>query len=200
MRIIAGRARGRKLKAPEGLATRPVTDRIKESLFSIWQPYLYGAAFLDLFSGSGSMGLEAMSREAGYTVMVEQAKPVVRIIEENIRSTGLKEVPHAVLALNVLTAIPDLRQKGETFDIIYVDPPFTVDALFEATMEALQDGALVAEAGEVVIRTRTGRPLADRFGVLEKVRLKTYGESQVHFYQCAKDEGNHTESSKEDTE
>ena len=199
MRIIAGEARGRPIEAPSGLLTRPTLDRVRENMFNMIQYEVPGSSVLDLFAGSGSMGLEAMSREAGYTVFVEQAKPVVRIIEENIRGTGLKDLPHAVLAQNVLAAIPALKQKGETFDIIYVDPPFTVDELFEETMEALQDGALVAEAGEVVIRTRTGRPLAERFGVLEKVRLKTYGESQVHFYQCT-NQANNAEGLKEDTE
>lgn len=190
MRVIAGKAKGRKLQAPPGLHTRPVTDRIKEALFSIWQSYLYDANFLDLFSGSGSMGIEAMSRGAAYTVMVDQSKAAVSSIRENVKHCGLLEVPHHIYEQNIFHVLPLLERQGKKFDIIYVDPPFTVDELFEKSMEALADGRLLQPEGLVAIRTRTGRPLAEQFGCLQKFRLKTYGESQVHFYEVAEREEN----------
>lgn len=183
MRIISGRAKGRKLMAPPGLSTRPVTDKIREALFSIWQAYIYEANFLDLYSGSGSMGLEAMSRGAGKVYMIEKSPSACKLIKENILHCGLQDTPHEVFAEDIFQIIPKLKQHGEKFDIIYIDPPFTVDSLFEKTMNILADGKLVAEFGTVIIRTRTGRPLADKFGVLKKIRIKKYGISQVHFYE-----------------
>ncbi len=185
MRIIAGRAKGRKIQAPPGWETRPVTDRIKEALFNIWQPYLSAASFLDLFSGSGSMGIEAMSRGASFTFMVDQSPKAIRSIQENIARCGLSDVPHQVCRQEVLTVLSSLKKQGKKFDIIYVDPPFMVDELFEQSMQALSDGELLEKDGMVAIRTRTGRALADHFVRLQKFRVKTYGESQIHFYQAA---------------
>ena len=195
MRIIAGKAKGRKLQAPAGWETRPVTDRIKEALFSIWQPYLYEASFLDLFSGSGSVGLEAMSRGAAFTVMADQSRAAVRVIQENIKHCGLSDTAHQVYEQNIFSVLPYLKKQEKRFDIIYADPPFTVDELFEKTMEALSDGSLLADEGMIVIRTRTGRSLAEQFGCLQKFRMKTYGESQVHFYKAVMDEEKSEEAS-----
>lgn len=189
MRIIAGSARGREISAPAGLDTRPVTDIIRESLFNIWQFDVEGADFLDLFSGSGCMGLEALSRGANRVVMVDAGSDQVRTIRANLKKTGLDKCNHEVVRDDVFRAIGHMGRTHQTFDIVYLDPPFTVDEIFIPVMEALSDGALLAQGGTVAIRTRDRKEMPDDFGVLHKVRMKRYGISTVHFYERAEEPG-----------
>lgn len=188
MRIIAGSARGREISAPKGLETRPVTDIIRESLFNIWQFDVEGADFLDLFSGSGCMGLEALSRGANRAVMVDAGSDQVRVIRSNLKKTGLDKCHAEVVRDDVFRVIGHLGRTHQTFDIVYLDPPFTVDEIFIPVMEALADGTLLAEGGTVAIRTRDRKEMPDDFGVLHKVRLKRYGSSTVHFYERVDEE------------
>lgn len=183
MRIIAGSARGREIVAPKGLDTRPVTDFIRESLFNIWQFDIEGCDFLDLFSGSGCMGLEALSRGARRSVMVDAGNDQVRTIRGNLKRTGLERAGGEVVRDDVFHVIGRMGRTHQTFDIIYLDPPFTVDEIFLPVMEALADGALLAQGGTVAIRTRDRKEMPDDFGVLHKVRLKRFGSSTVHFYE-----------------
>lgn len=185
MRIIAGSARGREIVAPKGLDTRPVTDFIRESLFNIWQFDIEGCDFLDLFSGSGCMGLEALSRGARRAVMVDAGNDQVRTIRGNLKRTGLERAGGEVVRDDVFHVIGRMGRTHQTFDIIYLDPPFTVDEIFLPVMEALADGALLAQGGTVAIRTRDRKEMPDDFGVLHKVRLKRFGSSTVHFYERA---------------
>ena len=158
MRIIAGSARGREISAPKGLETRPVTDIIRESLFHIWQ--------FDVEAGSDQ----------------------VRGIRANLKKTGLDKCHAEVVRDDVFRVIGHLGRTHQTFDIVYLDPPFTVDEIFIPVMEALADGALRAEGGTVAIRTRDRKEMPDDFGVLHKVRLKRYGSSAVHFYERVDEE------------
>ena len=183
MRIIAGKARSRKIVAPEGFNTRPVTDKIRESLFNIWQTEIYGARFLDLFSGSGCMGLEALSRGAKHVVMVDNSNDAIKVIKQNLKSTGLAEDSHEVLREDVFGSINRLQGRGEKFDIIYIDPPFTVDEIFIPVMEAVGASSLLCEDGLVAIRTLDKKEMPDEFGGLIKYREKRYGLSTVHFYE-----------------
>ena len=188
MRIIAGKARGRAIKAPEGRETRPVTDMIRESLFNIWQFDIEGADFLDLFSGSGCMGLEALSRGAARVAMVDASPVAVRVIKENLAKTGLASEPNEVLKADVLDAIGRFKRTRRTFDVIYVDPPFTMPELYGPVMEALGDAALLKSGGELAIRSASKRmELPERVGDLERVREKRYGASTVSFYRKADD-------------
>lgn len=183
MRIIAGKARGRAIKAPEGRETRPVTDMIRESLFDIWQFDIEGAQFLDLFAGSGCMGLEALSRGAAKATMVDAAPAAVRIIKDNLAKTGLASEPNEVLKSDVIEAVGRFKRTRRTFDIIYVDPPFTMPELFPPVMEALGDGALLKEDGVLAIRSETKRlEMPESVGNLARVREKRYGISTVSFY------------------
>jgi 16S rRNA (guanine(966)-N(2))-methyltransferase RsmD len=184
MRIIAGKARSRKITAPEGFHTRPVTDKIRESLFNIWQTDIYDSDFLDLFSGSGCMGLEALSRGAANAVMVDNSKEAIAVIRQNLKSTDLAKEPHEVCQEDVFGAIKRLDARGSKFDIIYVDPPFTVDEIFYPVMEALAAADILAEDGLIAIRTLKEKEMPDSFGRLERYREKNYGLSTVHFY-CA---------------
>ena len=128
MRIITGTHRGKKLLALEGEQVRPTTDRVKESLFNILQFQLEGRRFLDLFAGSGQIGLEALSRGAAHCVFVDAAKESVRVVEKNIQSTGLGDRAKVVN----LDFAAYLRTCRERFDIAFLDPPYRTGLLERA--------------------------------------------------------------------
>ena len=128
MRIITGSKRGKKLVTLEGEQVRPTTDRVKESLFNILQFQLEGRKFLDLFAGSGQIGLEALSRGAALAVFVDSSKESVRVVEKNVASTGLGDRAKVVLA----DFAAYLRGSRESFDIAFLDPPYRQGLLEQA--------------------------------------------------------------------
>ena len=148
MRVIAGSARSLKLKTVEGLSTRPTTDRIKETLFNILNPYVYGANFLDLFAGSGGIGIEALSRGARNAVFVEKAPKAVACIKENLAKTKM-ENDAVVMATDAVSAIYRL-DGGEPADFIFMDPPYN-QQLEQQVLEALKDSTLVDEYTTIII-------------------------------------------------
>lgn len=182
MRIIAGKARGRAIDAPKGFETRPVTDMIRESLFNIWQFDIEGSDFLDLFSGSGCMALEALSRGAASAVMVDASPEAVRTIKANLVKTGLDKTRHEVIKGDVFNVIGRFARTRRAFDIVYLDPPFTNPEIFQPVMEALSDAALLRDGGSIAIRSRKEMKMPESIGRIAKVREKRYGISTVHFY------------------
>ena len=122
MRVIAGRARSLRLKTPEGLETRPTTDRIKETLFNMLQPYLPDGIFIDLFSGSGGIGIEALSRGAKHAYFVENNKNAIACIQDNLKFTRLIE-DATVLKQDALSALSGIHEKKA--DVIFMDPPYS---------------------------------------------------------------------------
>ena len=126
MRVIAGSARRLQLKTVNGMNTRPTTDRIKETLFNMLQNDIEGCSFLDLYSGSGAIGIEALSRGAKRAVFVEKNKEAIQCIKYNLQYTKLQEYGN-VMENNVLTAIEILNKKQEIFDIIFMDPPYNME-------------------------------------------------------------------------
>ena len=143
MRVIAGSAKGHKLQTIEGLHTRPTTDRIKETLFNIISFDLPEWRFLDLFSGSGAIGIEAMSRGAAYAVFVEQSAECQKVIDENLEHTKLKENA-MVMQMTVETALDKLSMQKKQFDMIFMDPPYAAD-LTKNTLQQIADGNLLAQ-------------------------------------------------------
>ena len=125
MRVITGKARGVQLKTPEGMLTRPTADRVKEALFSIINFDLPGAAVLDLFGGTGQLGIEALSRGANSAVFVDQREDACKIIRENLRRTKLETQGRVVRS----DYLDYLRRSREKFDIIFADPPYAIDGL-----------------------------------------------------------------------
>ncbi|MBQ9972976.1 MAG: 16S rRNA (guanine(966)-N(2))-methyltransferase RsmD [Firmicutes bacterium] len=187
MRVIAGKAKGRNLIAPEGMDTRPITDAIKEALFSMWHFDIPGSRFLDLFSGSGSIGIEAISRGAEKAVFVENSRKAVAVINQNL--TNCRFQPQAkVYQDDVFAVIKRLDASGEQFDLIFLDPPFTVDEIFHPVIEAVGDTEILAEDGMLGIRTRKEKDMPDEVGCLVKYKEKTYGISTIHFYERKSEE------------
>ena len=149
MRVIAGKARRLNLKTTPGFDTRPTADKIKETLFNILSPCLPGCSFLDLFSGSGAIGIEALSREASFCAFVDNDLRAVKCIRENLKTTRLEEGA-LVIEKNALAAIALLSVKKYKFDIVYLDPPYKA-ALEEETLKALSDSGIIDEDTLVIL-------------------------------------------------
>lgn len=151
MRVIAGSARRRNLVCPSGNHTRPTTDRIKETLFNILQTEVQDARFLDLFSGSGGIGIEALSRGGRQCVFVENGREAVSCIKTNVKNTGFTDQSQ-VMAMDVMQALRRLETLGQPFDIIFMDPPYRKD--FEAKIiPFLLQSSLVQEGTLIIIET-----------------------------------------------
>ena len=149
MRVIAGSARRIQLKTPEGTDTRPTTDRIKETLFNMLQYDLAGSAFLDLFAGSGGIGIEALSRGAQKAVFVEQSIRPVACIKENLLHTGLEDRA-LVMNMDVLAALKQLESKEYCFDFVFMDPPYNQD-LEKRVLEYFKSSDLINEDTVIII-------------------------------------------------
>lgn len=140
MRVISGKAKRLQLKTLEGLDTRPTTDRIKETLFNMIAPRITDCDFLDLFSGSGAIGIEALSRGARYAAFVENNKEAIECIKSNLKSTKLEE--GRVLFMDVASSIRALELEGKVFDIIFMDPPYN-KGLEEEVIRTLQNSNII---------------------------------------------------------
>ena len=180
MRVISGTAKGRHLKAPPGLGTRPMTDRLKTSLFNILSPYGFeGARVLDLYAGSGSLGIEMLSRGAEWADFVEQNASVCRIIQDNLNTTRLADrarVYNMPVARFLRVASSETRvastnnsnsllatRVSQLYDIIVLDPPYADPAISD-TMQTVALSSLLAEDGLVVIGHANRVKLADEYG------------------------------------
>lgn len=154
MRVIAGSARRLLLKAPDGMDTRPTADRVKESLFNMLNPDLYGCAFLDLFSGSGAIGIEALSRGAQRAVLVDASMECAGIIKQTLEVTKLGENAE-IINEDVYAAIERLGRRGDKFDIIFMDPPYAA-GYYVPVMEAIKKADILAAEGYIVAESAKG--------------------------------------------
>ncbi|MBU0686358.1 MAG: 16S rRNA (guanine(966)-N(2))-methyltransferase RsmD [Candidatus Margulisbacteria bacterium] len=179
MRVIAGEAKGRKLKAPAH-GVRPLTDRAKETLFNILNPNIEDANFLDLFAGSGSVGIEALSRGAKLSFFVEKSRDVVKFIYANLGSTGLRDRAEVFL-LDVRRAIKILDSKGAKFDIIYVGAPYGSKD-FVPSLELLGNSSLLHSKAIVVAEHRSRDAIPENINKLSKYREKKLGDTTLSFY------------------
>jgi 16S rRNA (guanine(966)-N(2))-methyltransferase RsmD len=185
MRIIAGSFRSRSLQAPAGLATRPTSDRLRETLFNVLAPRIEGAFFLDLYAGSGAVGMEALSRGAAQATFVERAPAALSVLRANLArlglSAGFRIHPGAVGAW--------LRKEksGTPFDLVFLDPPYDAGQEYAATLGLLGGAAAgrLAAGALVIAEHRRKERLEDRFGNLERTRLLVQGDASLSFYSAA---------------
>ena len=180
MRIITGKARGVRLLAPEGEATRPTSERAKEAVFSMLQFEIAGANVLDLFAGTGQLGLEALSRGAAYAVFCDASRDAAEIIRSNIRKTGTEAVSelHCTDYRSALRKISGTRQ----FGLIFLDPPYALGAIPEALRILLENGC-IAPGGKLICESAAPEDvfagderLSERFALLRSAR---YGAAAV---------------------
>lgn len=184
MRVIAGKARGTKLISSEGLETRPTSDRIKESLFNIITPDLYDCCFLDLFSGSGGIGIEALSRGAKKAIFVDSSKNAFKCIQENIEKTRFQSLA-TVFNTTSQVALDEFKRKHRKFDIIFMDPPYNKD-LINDTINLIITNELLTPNGYMIIE----RDFADHLTYTQDIELwkeKKYGKTTLSFLKGPKE-------------
>lgn len=175
MRVIAGHLGGRRLAAPRGLATRPTTDRVREALFSILGD-VTGTAVLDLFAGTGALGIEALSRGAASAVFVESARPALSALRANLTDLGLVHVSR-VITEPVARAVRGLPREDH-FDLVFADPPYDEVA---SAMEALVLVASHLSAGARVVLEHAARRPPPPSSVLVALQTRTYGDTALTF-------------------
>lgn len=177
VRVIAGSAKGRRLETPPGDTTRPITDRVKESLFGHLMPHLSGAHVLDLYAGSGALSLEAISRGAASAVLVERDPAALAAIEANVDALGfggVTEVVRSDVAAFLRRGAPDVP-----FDLVFDDPPYSFDTRAVEEVLQLLAAGWVGPGSRVVVRRRRDDPrpaLPERF---EFARVRNYGDTLV---------------------
>jgi 16S rRNA (guanine966-N2)-methyltransferase len=187
MRVIAGSLRRRTLEAPRGLATRPTSDRLRETLFNVLAPRIEGASFLDLYAGSGAVGIEALSRGAARVVFVERAQPALKVLRSNLESLSLKS-GYLVEGGSVPAYLRrDRADAALSFDVVFLDPPYDEAGEYEAALGLLGGGMssrLLGKGAVVIAEHRRKQRLEQRYGVLECMRLLEQGDASLSFYQA----------------
>ena len=192
MRVIAGTFKGRRLITPKGdRLVRPTADRVKESVFSILREQVVGANFLDLCAGTGSMGIEALSRGAKHVTFLERDARCIEIIERNLGICGLlaeSEARHCLLRRDVVKGISDLGKRSAVFEVIYFDPPYGVgfvngSRLYTDCLELLAEGSLLRVDGVLLVEHAKQYVVPDAVGNLKQHRQARYGDTVVSFYE-----------------
>lgn len=176
MRITGGDARGRRVSAPDGLDVRPTGAKVRQAFFNILGAQLKGCSFLDLFAGSGLMGIEALSRGAGRLVAVEEQRKMVRIINANLVALDFEA---EVICNDVRRALPGLE--GERFDVVFADPPYKA-TITDVVLELVGNHKLLSEHGIVVIEHLRSAPTADKIGSIELFDRRHYGQTSLSFH------------------
>jgi 16S rRNA (guanine(966)-N(2))-methyltransferase RsmD len=184
MRIIAGKYRSRTLRSLKGQMLRPTSDRLRETLFNILGPTVEGAAFVDLYAGTGAVGIEALSRGAQHVIFVEQHAPAAALIRRNLESLGIGAEAE-ILGMNVARAIERLEARHVHAEFVFLDPPYAADNEYEDALEALGESPLVAPEGRVIVEHLRKRELPERIGDLELARVVEQGDAALSFFRLA---------------
>ncbi len=180
MRISAGGQRGRRLRSPRGRQTRPTSEFLRQAVFNILGPRVHGARFLDLFAGTGAVGLEALSRGAAAVTFVERDPRAVESLRANVSALGVAERSR-VIPGEALPALARLTAAHEAFDIVFLDPPYAGDLARRCT-ERLARGGVLSENGVLVVQAFHKAVLPERVGTLNRLQERRYGESALTFY------------------
>jgi 16S rRNA (guanine966-N2)-methyltransferase len=185
MRVIAGTYRSRILKSLKGLALRPTSDRLRETLFNVLAPHIAGARFVDLFAGTGAIGIEALSRGVAEVVFIENHPPAASLIRRNLESLGIRSGA-TVLAVDALRGLAVLaaRKKGAEpeFDYVFLDPPYAAAEDYARVLEFLGSAGLLAPGGVVIAEHRRNFDLREEAGALRRFRVLKQGDAALSFY------------------
>lgn len=169
MRVIGGEFRSRRIKSVPGLDVRPTPDRLREALFNVLAPRIAATVFLDCYAGSGSVGIEALSRGAARAIFVERNRAALEVLRENLRSLDLED--RAVIARSL--------SKEQVADIAFVDPPYSLEGEYRSSLETI-----AATQCELVIAQHTTRfTLAETYGALKKKRILRQGDNCLSFFE-----------------
>jgi len=179
MRIISGTSKGRKLTTPKNLSLRPTSDRVKESIFNILREGVEGRMVLDLFAGTGNLGIEALSRGAKKVIFVEKGRHALNLIQRNLAQFGL-EGRSEVLPIDANRAIGILKRRGKTFDLIFMDPPYE-KGLIERTLTKLCSHPIHDRDSILVIEHHRREPLSPGIHGWNLIRQRQMGETVIAF-------------------
>ncbi|MBU3758993.1 MAG: 16S rRNA (guanine(966)-N(2))-methyltransferase RsmD [Candidatus Omnitrophica bacterium] len=180
MRIISGEFKSRKIQFPKTKLTRPMTDKTKETVFNIIGSLVTGKHVLDLYAGSGSLGLESLSRGALDVTFVDRGSWAVKVIQKNLATLGLSSKAQ-ILEGDVLRAIKTLEKKKKIFSLVFVDPPFN-EGLVKKTLNRLDQSAILAPFAQVVVGHFKDEPLPESLQSLRLARTKKIGQACLSFY------------------
>ena len=184
VRVISGSARGLKLNTPGDDRVRPTTDRVKEAMFNIVQDWVYDSQVLDLFAGSGALGIEALSRGASQAVFCDNSLDSIKIIKSNIEKARVADRSQIVSG-DFKRCLRDMEAKNQSFDIIFVDPPY-YKGLFEEVLDTIRSCKILKKDGIVIVEHDAKRPIGQVEG-LEVYKEKKYGITMLTFY-CLEDD------------
>ncbi|MGE5329720.1 MAG: 16S rRNA (guanine(966)-N(2))-methyltransferase RsmD [Deltaproteobacteria bacterium] len=182
LRVISGKAKGLRLKTIKSLQTRPTADRIKESLFSIIAPLLHKAIVLDLFAGTGALGIEALSRGADFAVFIDNSRESINVIKENINHTGFEQNTEVYLN-DYDGAIKLLAKRDKKYDIVFLDPPYGKGLEIKAADSIIKNN-LLSNKGIIIIETE--EVLENRLVGVTKVDERSYGRTKLSFFEREK--------------
>ncbi len=186
MRIIAGTYRSRMLAAPPGMSTRPTSDRLREALFNVLAPRIEGAAFLDLYAGSGAVGLEALSRGAQRVTFVERAPAALKILDGNLARLGISDgvSVHRKSVGAFLKSVTGPNPKPERHEVLFLDPPYEAAEEYEIALGMLGGTAqgILEEGAVVIAEHRRKFALEERYGSLKRTRVLEQGDAALSFY------------------
>lgn len=185
MRVIAGDCRGVPLKAVPGMTTRPTTDKVKESLFNILGPYFNGGIVVDLFSGSGSLGIEALSRGMEHAYLVDRDRKAVQTIRENVEKCKLSNKV-TIMPMDAKKAIGEFEKNHIKIDMLFLDPPYKEVKDYELA-NLLIDAGLVDENAKIVCEHDKAQSLPNKLATFAKFRTETYGQIALSFYRLEKE-------------
>lgn len=180
MRIISGTAKGRNILSPVGMDTRPILDRVKESMFNIIQDKIYGSIVMDLFSGTGSLGLEAASRGAKKCYLIEKEKDVFSLLQKNIINSNLDHICEAY-NMDSYRFLKKLASKSIKFDLIFIDPPYFKNMVLPA-IELITENDLLNEDGLIIIKISSKEKIHINDEKIELVDYRKYGNTVLEFY------------------
>ncbi len=185
MRIIAGKYRSRQLKSITGMAMRPTSDKLRGTLFNILRELVVGSRFVDLFAGTGAVGIEALSRGAREAILVEKHPPAVALIRKNLDSLDIRKEAR-VLKSDALQALQLIDEDPATasarIDILFLDPPYAEVEPYKMALSFLGGANLLAENAVVIAEHQRKLDLPDAFGKLERVRVLRQGDAALTFY------------------
>lgn len=180
MRVISGNVRGKKLKSPEDEKVRPTLDRVKENIFNIIGPKIRNSVVLDLFAGSGALGIEALSRGAGKCYFVDNSKKSIELVKLNLCYTGL-EANSEIFFTDADNAIKNLYNRGEKIDYIFVDPPYS-KGIVQNVLKQLEKYNIINKEGIVIIETDKTEILPDTIHSLIKIKDREYSNTRISIF------------------
>ncbi len=186
IRVIGGKFRSRRLRGPSGLPFRPTSDPLRETLFNVLGPSVLDCLFVDLYAGSGAIGIEALSRGARQVIFVEKHIPTMRLLRQNLASLGLNRVAEVeVIAEDTVRGLEKLGTRRLVTDFIFADPPYQLKEEYQRTLEFIDGSHLLAPMSRVIVEHSVKMELRERFERIERARLIEQGDAALSFYRLA---------------